>query len=321
MVVVVVIYRRGKMTIGKIRRDNQEFSTFQNTSKKSDIDDNFNNIIDKLNEIINVVNKLDTKTIETLTPEYYDKFLYADEEGNIIGKDLETEDIEVATVKTLPPNFIDTEHIQNGAITGANIAPESITSDHIQENAITNRHIQEQTITPDLLAQDFKLTADKIEIGTIDGGIIEDETIPVDKLNDDVFERPFVFASNKADFYLIKNGELQENCIGYLKFIGKDEKIHFKIMGTTLIDPEQQIQFKVIDEDTDELLGVTEQAPIFYHKFNGTNDFVMVLEMKARQKEWRDTKIKLVLEENQELQDLEFYGEVIAQGTFVQEAN
>lgn len=303
------------MPIEKFNRDRTEFSRFQNEAKKVDIDLNLNRIVDKCNELIDYVNFLGLGVVDNFqSEENFNKFLYWDADGHLIAKELDVGDIQVASVSSLPDDFVTRDMISREAITSEKIAPGSIQNKHLSQGCIENKHIQVGAITSDLLAPDFLITGDKIANSTIPGTVFVDGSIPVSKLSTNVWNNINIVTPNKVDFFVVQNADERQISIPeiseYMRSFDSSVHFHFKFTGTmktqnvgtfpsiVFVDEEQQEKFR------------TEQQPVFQYSF-ANNEFVFILELIARDIEIEETD-QIIFEIPNAISSVNLYGEVIA---------
>lgn len=326
------------MAIEKLIRDPAEFSRFQNTSQKPDIDVNFNAIVDKLNEIIERVNTLQVNKIEGLPAEYNNKFLFVNKDNQLEGRNFPAEDLEAITVQYIPDNFVTSNMIQENSITSGHIQIKSITEDLLDDYCITSRHLDIGFIKPEHLEPGFMMDGSKIKDNSLDGACLIDHSIGISKLDPSIFQQTVFYTSHKTD-YLVYNkkgndSEILGNCIPYLTGFDKDVVIHFKVYGVVKLKEANQdflqffaggnphLRFAVLNSNGEEI-SVSDYAPLFFDGDSMNDDgkeykFLTVINLPPRTARFTNQD-NLIITIPDTFENVNLYIEVIPNGGFVEE--
>lgn len=183
------------MPLPNIERTRDKFSSFGNTSKKEDIDKEFNQVYDSINLIIDAINQYENTELSFLaSKERAGEYLYINSEGQLATKPAYIDDFTgfVAGEDNIENESISGKHIQPGAISSSHLTKEviknmpigvgQVTSEHIADKSIYERHIGED-ITNEKIAENA-IGADNLQAGIIVPEHVSDNGIPLRCLPD-----------------------------------------------------------------------------------------------------------------------------------------
>lgn len=168
----------------EIKRIRDRYSSFGNTSKKGDIDED-NRITDEaINALVDYVNSYDGQLYQT-TKEHEGEYLYIGEDGKIATK--------IALMDDLPDFVITGDLIENGSLTSAHIQPGSLTGNHFEAGTfkdipvgalqITKEHIGQKAINAEHIGED--ITNEKIAEGAIGENNLQEKIILPEHISDE----------------------------------------------------------------------------------------------------------------------------------------
>lgn len=176
------------MPLQNIERIRDKFSSFGNTSKKEDIDKEFNQIYDNINLLIDTVNKYENAELSFIAnKDRAGEYLYINDEGHLTTKAAYIDDFEdfVATARDIEDKSITARHINNGAINSEHLANEVVTNMPIGALQVTSEHIADKSIFERHIGED--ITSEKIANGAIGQNNLQEGIILPTHISDNGF--------------------------------------------------------------------------------------------------------------------------------------
>lgn len=197
------------MALQKIKRKHNQFSEYGSLSGKKELDENFDNLVDRLNEVITFVNNLEAGVLNIDFNEE-GKFLYIDKDGVIKTKAITMADVLDFQVKgsQIAPGSLTSAHLAPDSIEGTAITDYSIPSTKIQQGSILGKHLAGGIISSGHI-KDLCIGPDKIQEGILTGAHIKDHSITPDKLSEGVIPLSLIRGTDNTMFLHETTGSIK----------------------------------------------------------------------------------------------------------------
>ena len=192
-----------------IKRVRDRYSSFGNTSKKGDIDED-NRITDEaINALVNYINTYEGQLYQS-TKEHEGEYLYIGEDGKITTK--------IALMDDLPDFVVNGEHIENESLTENHIQPGSLTGAHFEAGTfkdipigylqITREHIAEGAVREINIGED--ITNEKLARGSVGETNLQSEIILPEHIADEGIPLRCLPEFGTAYYFQYSNEELEK---------------------------------------------------------------------------------------------------------------